>query len=78
MDLIPANCTKPPFNGVEMVSATDYAAALNVPGNFNWQRAVRTALVKTQMKVFLPLTDFMARPQTPVDPFLCLGGSSRA
>ena len=78
MDLHEENCKKAPFNQVPMVSATDYAAALKLPGNFSWKRAMKTALVKSEMKMLLPLTDFMARPEGPVDPLAFLGGSKQA
>lgn len=78
MDLHEGNCKKAPFNQVSMVSATDYAAALRLPGNFSWKRAMKTALVKSELKMLLPLTDLMARPDGPVDPFAFLGGSKRA
>jgi hypothetical protein len=78
MDLDVENCKKAPFNQVDMVSFTDYAAALSLPGKFSWKRALKTALVKSELKMLLPFTDLMASPRGPVDPFSALGGSTSA
>lgn len=78
MDLHVENCKKEPFNKVTMVSMTDYVAALNLPNKFSWRRALKTALVKSELKMLLPLTDLMSRSEDPVDPFAFLGGSNKA
>jgi hypothetical protein len=78
MDLDPEVCQQAPFNSVDMVSATDYAAALTVPKLFSWQRAARTFLVKSGMQYLLPVTDFLRGLKGPDDPLFFLGGSSKA
>jgi hypothetical protein len=50
---------------------------MHAAGDFNWQRAARTALVSNNMKWLLPLTDMMKRPEGPVDPFAVIGGEGK-
>lgn len=51
MDLHEKNCKLAPFSTCDLVSATDYAAAMHLQGNFSWKRAAKTALVKLNRKV---------------------------
>lgn len=56
MKLHAENATRAPFAGVKMISAADYAAALRIPGDFNWHKAARTLLVHLGLNFLLPLT----------------------
>ena len=53
-----------PLKDVRMRSATEYCASLEVPGGFNWQRAVHTLLVHFKLSLLLPLSDvFVKKPK---------------
>lgn len=86
MKLNPDNVKLEPFNRVKMISAADYAAALKVPGSFNWRRAAHTLLVHLGLNFLLPLTAVLIKrtaddeedsKQGP-DPFSIIGGADTA
>lgn len=75
------NAKLEPFSRAKMVSAADYAAALTVPGSFNWKKAVRTLLVQMNLNFLLPMTAFIKSQQkddSGIDPFELIGGSDAA
>lgn len=81
MKLHAENIKLEPFNSVKMVSAADYAAALKVPGSFNWQRAANTALVHLGLNFLLPLTTLVIKHREQsdsTDPLAAVGGSDTA
>ena len=72
------NAKLEPFNSVNMVSGYDYAAALRVPGSFNWSKAIRTLLVQMDLNFLLPMTGFIRGKDGSDDPFALVGGSAAA
>eukprot|EP00892_Ulva_mutabilis_P000379 jgi/Ulvmu1/10341/UM061_0024.1 len=75
------NAKLEPFNQAKMVSAADYAAALSVPGNFNWRKAARTLLVQMNLRFLLPMTALVGssdKDEGGTDPFAVVGGSDAA
>jgi hypothetical protein len=81
MALHEENCQTAPFSGVSMMSAADYVSSLQIPGNFNWRKAIRTILVKMKLGFILPATEFIGPAPDPtktVDPLAIIGGSDLA
>ena len=77
LELDPDVCQQPPFNECRLISLPTYIRSLRIPGNFDWQRAVRTLLVHFQQTMLLPLADAVVeKPQDEdaTDPFAMLGG----
>jgi len=68
MNLHSANCQLPPFSSCNMASASDYVSALSIPGDFNWPKAIRTLLLRMNMRLLLPITQMLGRRPAEGDP----------